>query len=249
MRSTANPRRGPDRKASEAIDSNPSASGPGSDAPSKSKPTPDLPQQNAQQNAERDAAVKSGADSTVNLWTSPVAWIASAGGLGYAPVASGTFGSAGAVLLFWGISGLTLPFYALTVLTITVLGIWASDRAESLFANKDDGRIVIDEVAGQLLTLIPVLLLASSPVAKEMNVAVGQSAWWVLVVTGFVVFRLLDIWKPGPVRWAERNFRGGLGVMADDLLAGAFGGILMALPCYGLLLRHLDAGALPTWLS
>ncbi|MFP6622883.1 MAG: phosphatidylglycerophosphatase A, partial [Myxococcota bacterium] len=51
------------------------------------------------------------------------------------------------------------------------------------------------------------------------------------VVTGFVVFRVLDIWKPGPVRWAEQRFEGGLGVMADDLLAGVIGGLLLTVSC------------------
>jgi len=174
------------------------------------------------------------------LWTSPVAWLATAGGLGYAPVAPGTFGSAGGVLLFLGLSGLNLPLYALTVVTVAVVGVWASDRAELVFDKKDDGRIVIDEVAGQLITLTPVLVLAGSPVAGPLGLGIGNLTWWVLVVTGFVAFRLLDIWKPGPVRWAEQNFRGGMGVMADDLLAGVFGGVLMTLPCYGLLLHGLS---------
>ena len=50
-------------------------------------------------------------------------------------------------------------------------------------------------------------------------------------MTGFVVFRVLDIWKPGPVRWAEQRFEGGLGVMADDLLAGVIGGLLLTVFC------------------
>lgn len=171
--------------------------------------------------------------------TSAAAWIATAGGLGYAPLAPGTFGSAGAVLLFLGLSGLDLPLYALTVGTIAVLGVWASDRAEAVFGNEDDGRIVIDEVAGQLLTLAPVLVLSGLSVAHEIGVAVGQFGWWALVVTGFVAFRLLDIWKPGPVRWAEQRFEGGLGVMADDLLAGVLAGIVMTLPCYAVLVSRL----------
>lgn len=158
--------------------------------------------------------------------------LGTAGGLGYAPVAPGTFGSLAGVVLFLGVSwlGLSWGLYAASVLSLSLLGIWAAGRCEVLFGKQDDGRIVIDEVVGQLVTLTPVLVYAG---AVETN---GGSAisveWWRLVVTGFVVFRVLDIWKPGPVRWAERRFAGGLGVMADDLLAGAMGGLLLAVPCY-----------------
>ncbi len=107
------------------------------------------------------------------------------------------------------------------VVIVSIVGIWAAGRCEQVFGNKDDGRIVIDEVAGQLVTLTPLLVLASA----------GSRLWWILVVTAFVVFRVLDIWKPGPVGWAERHFEGGLGVMADDLLAGVLGAILMTLAC------------------
>jgi phosphatidylglycerophosphatase A len=175
---------------------------------------------------------------------SPAVWIATACGFGYAPIVSGTFGSAAGVLLFWALSGLTLPLYVLTVVTLSCLGVWASDRAEQLFARKDDGRIVIDEVAGQLITLLPVLALGvvSNPAgAVTVGVDVGNRDWWVLVVTGFVLFRVFDIWKPGPVRWAERNFKGGLGVMADDLLAGVFSALILTVPCYALVLARLGS--------
>ena len=66
------------------------------------------------------------------------------------------------------------------------------------------------------------------------------SFWWLLVVTGFVVFRVLDIWKPGPVRWAEQRFEGGLGVMADDLLAGVIGGLLLTVFCIVLAVTELS---------
>jgi len=104
---------------------------------------------------------------------------------------------------------------ALSWLALLALGVWAADRAERIYG-EDDGRIVIDEVLGQLLTLAPLL-------------------WWGPVslaglVTGFVTFRVLDIWKPGPVAWAERRFEGGAGVVADDVVAGALGAALMALP-------------------
>jgi phosphatidylglycerophosphatase A len=102
--------------------------------------------------------------------------------------------------------------YALSWAALLALGVWAADRAERIYG-EDDGRIVIDEVVGQLLTLAPLLLWGGSSLAA--------------LVTAFVTFRVLDIWKPGPVGWAERHFEGGLGVMADDVLAGALGALLL----------------------
>jgi phosphatidylglycerophosphatase A len=98
---------------------------------------------------------------------------------------------------------------------LTCLGIWAADGAETAFGREDDGRIVIDEVVGQLLTLAPLLPAGAA-----------RSLPW--LVTGFVAFRVFDIWKPGPVRWAERRFRGGVGVMMDDVVAGALAAVVLA---------------------
>lgn len=130
-------------------------------------------------------------------------------------------------MLFFGLSwlGLSWGLYAVVVAGISLLGIWAAGRCETAFDNKDDGRIVIDEVAGQLITLAPVLLYIEGVGSGAAGAT--SFAWWAWVVTGFVVFRVLDIWKPGPVRWVEQRFEGGLGVMADDLLAGLMGGLLL----------------------
>lgn len=98
-------------------------------------------------------------------------------------------------------------------------GIWAAERAERVFGRKDDGRIVIDEVVGQLLALAPLAALAP-----------GSRHHPGLLAAGFLLFRLLDIWKPGPVRVAERAFPGGPGVMLDDVAAG----LLTALAMLGL---------------
>ncbi len=140
--------------------------------------------------------------------------IASVGGVGLAPVASGTFGSAVGVGLYLLLAGLGPWLYLLTTLALLSLGIWAAEEAERVYGRKDDGRIVIDEVVGQLLTLAPLLLP-------------GVPSSVFLLVTGFVVFRVLDIWKPGPVGWAERHFQGGAGVMMDDVFAGVLGAFVM----------------------
>lgn len=164
--------------------------------------------------------------------------------MGYAPIAPGTFGAMVGVLLFVLLTYLGWELYLLTVATLSCLGVWAADRAELYFGRKDDGRIVIDEVAGQLWTLLPLVFLIPLPSLGirplEHNTAdTGFWAWVVLVVTAFVVFRVLDIWKPGPVGWAERNFAGGLGVMADDVVAGVIGAVVVSLPCYASVLYQL----------
>ncbi len=143
--------------------------------------------------------------------------LATAGGVGYAPIAPGTFGSALGVALFVPLSGLHPLLFALTTATLLALGTWAADRAEHFFGQKDDGRIVIDEVVGQLLTLSPLLFFA--------NLAGIQLL--ALLGAGFLLFRLFDIWKPGPVAWAERHFAGGAGVMLDDVVAGALAALVM----------------------
>jgi phosphatidylglycerophosphatase A len=133
--------------------------------------------------------------------------IATGAGAGYAPVAPGTFGSALGLVLYPLFAGLGPWLYALTLLALLSLGIWAADEAERVFRRKDDGRIVIDEIVGQLLALAPLIVLG-----------IAASLGW--LVTGFVVFRGFDIWKPTPARWAERSFEGGAGVMLDDVVAG-----------------------------
>ncbi len=129
--------------------------------------------------------------------------IATAGGSGYAPIASGTFGSAVGLLLWWAIAGMGTAANAIGLVLVVLIGIWAADRAQAIFRRHDDGRITIDEVAGMLLSLL--FLPARAEVAGA----------------AFLLFRLFDIWKPAPARAAER-LPGGLGVMADDLVAGLY---------------------------
>jgi phosphatidylglycerophosphatase A len=143
--------------------------------------------------------------------------LATAAGAGYAPVAPGTFGSAVGVALYAPLSVLNPLLFALTVTAMLFLGIWAADEAERVFGVKDDGRIVIDEVVGQLIALAPLLVFAEPAATRSLP----------LLGAGFLLFRLFDIWKPGPVGWAERRFAGGAGVMLDDVVAGALAGLAL----------------------
>lgn len=161
-------------------------------------------------------------------------WIAVAGGLGYAPIAPGTVGSAGALVVFLGVvawsdsvglgkpEGLSRPdfraLYAGFVAGLFALGAWAAGWAEEDFGRSDDGRIVIDEVVGQLATLSPLAWVAAE--LDFFSLGLG-------VVTGFVLFRVFDVWKPGLIGWAERRIAGGLGVMIDDALAAVYGAVAL----------------------
>jgi phosphatidylglycerophosphatase A len=154
-------------------------------------------------------------------------------GVGYAPLAPGTFGSgvgvgiyllmrAASVQLFasgaaqgWNpevLASLRMTFMLMLVLTLAVIGVWAATRTEKLLGRKDPGIVVVDEVVGQLIAFLFVPF---------------NAAWWV-IITGFVAFRLFDIWKPYPIRRLEM-LESGLGIMADDVLAGVYAAILMSL--------------------
>ena len=124
------------------------------------------------------------------------------GGLGYVPFAPGSAASLPVALLVWGIAPAT-PALVTAVLVATVLGIWAAGREEAYLGRLDPGCLVVDEVAGMLLSLVGLPL---------------HLGW---VLAAFFLFRVLDIWKPFPIDHLQR-LPGGLGVVADDLLAGLY---------------------------
>ena len=132
-------------------------------------------------------------------------------GTGYAPVASGTFGTMVAIPLFILLSQWGTPGVLAGLVFISLLAIPASDHMERSLGVSDPGRIVIDEIAGYLLAM------AGSPVEARY------------IIAGFFLFRFFDIVKPPPVRQAEKYLRGGLGVVADDLLAGVYAWICLRL--------------------
>lgn len=139
--------------------------------------------------------------------------VATAGGAGYAPFAPGTFGSIVGVAVYWLVRSQPVAVQAGALLAIAIVGVWAGDIAVRHFGRDDPSQVVIDEVAGQLLTLL----------------ATGATGWGILV--GFIAFRALDIWKPWPARSLER-LHGGGGIMADDLMAGVYGQLVIRLIQY-----------------
>jgi phosphatidylglycerophosphatase A len=130
-------------------------------------------------------------------------------GVGYLPLMPGTFGSAVGVgvflLLQWW------PAQLVAIVLITWTGIWAASRSEQLLARKDPGIVVVDEVAGQMIALLPVSIF-------------GLGRMWIIV--SFILFRAFDIFKPYPARRFEA-LPGGLGIMADDLVAGFYAAVVV----------------------
>ncbi|GAB0148979.1 phosphatidylglycerophosphatase A [Marichromatium sp. PS1] len=136
-------------------------------------------------------------------------WIAFGFGSGLAPRAPGTFGTLAAIPLYLLFAGLSWPFYLGLLVLATGIGIWACGRTARELGVHDPSAIVWDEFAGFWLTM-----------------AVAPAGWgWILA--GFLLFRLFDIWKPWPVRLADRHVEGGLGIMLDDLIAGAMAALVL----------------------
>ena len=153
--------------------------------------------------------------------------------VGYLPLAPGTWGSMVGVAIYllfwlaethfgiyllhknWNAEQITAWIHAVNVtifLVFCLIGIWAAGRATKLFQSKDPRKVVVDEVMGQLLVFM----------------FIPFDVHWYYVVAGFLLFRLFDIWKPYPIDFLEK-LPGGIGVCADDILAGAYGGVCLAL--------------------
>ncbi len=133
-------------------------------------------------------------------------------GIGLLPKAPGTWGSLAALPFAWLLSLWGGPIALISGAFLVFLGgVWAAQCLENANGLKDPGYIVIDEVAGQWLTLAAV---PADPL---------------LYAVGFVLFRIMDIAKPWPINWLDRNVAGGFGVMLDDIGAGAYAGIALYL--------------------
>jgi phosphatidylglycerophosphatase A len=148
------------------------------------------------------------------LFAHPAGWIATGFGAGLSPLAPGTAGSLLALLPWLLLRELPWPWYALVLVLAFALGVWACDWITRELKIVDPGIAVWDEFVGQWLALMPLLF-------------VSRSTLWIFA--GFTLFRLFDIAKPWPVSWADRTVKGGLGVMLDDVLAGAYAAAALAL--------------------
>lgn len=153
------------------------------------------------------------------LLSHPTGWIATALGAGLLPKAPGTAGSLVALLPWWFLlRDLPIGWYVAVLAVGFALGVWTCGIAGKRIGVHDHGALVWDEVIGMWITLL----------------AAPAQWWW--MPAGFALFRLFDIWKPWPVRLADRRVRGGLGVMLDDVVAGVYA--LIVLQIIALALHH-----------
>ena len=173
-------------------------------------------------------------------------FLATACGLGYIPVAPGTWGSLAGVgltalffrflwygasyVLMFGSRPVFLPYPVVAgalALLIALVGVWSATRAAQFVATKDPQFVVIDEVSGQSVAL---LLGAGETILQHTQIYdVWPIRWhgfvnWKYLLLGFILFRVFDIWKPFPARQAE-SLPGGWGIMADDWIAGVYAAI------------------------
>jgi len=143
-------------------------------------------------------------------FASKVAWtIATWFGCGLVPKAPGTMGTLGAIPLYLLVAHFGQPGVAAAALAVTAMGIWAGSVVARELDKKDPQIVVVDEVAGFLVTMLPV-----------------RDVSWLAVLIGFVAFRAFDIIKPWPARRLEA-LPGGWGIVLDDIAAGVFGALVM----------------------
>lgn len=170
------------------------------------------------QTASRPAAHSSLPAPPTARWA---VWLATGLGAGYLPVMPGTYGSAQGVALYLALAALAAqaPYrpWLLTscVLALVVVSLLIIAAALPHFASDDPSAIVLDEVAGQALTLLP---LAFVPPRSGIP--------WLALAAGFLLFRTLDTLKPFPI-WKLGHLKGGTGVLADDVGAGLVGAVLL----------------------
>jgi phosphatidylglycerophosphatase A len=129
-------------------------------------------------------------------------------GSGYSPFAPGTAGSAVGLLLFWPLRSLSLGAQVAAVLVVSLVGVACAHDVARRIARKDPGLVVVDEVVGMWVTLVGIPF---TPLAAA---------------AGFVLFRVLDVFKPWPARQLEA-LPGGWGIVSDDLMAGVYANLLL----------------------
>ncbi len=132
---------------------------------------------------------------------------------GKSPFAPGTAGTIVGVLLYWGLKNVSPYHYIALTCLLCIVGTWAAGRAEVLLAKRDSPSIVIDEIAGYLISMFMV------------------PGGWRYIIAGFFLFRMFDVLKPWPL-YDLQNVHGGIGVMLDDIGAGVYTNILLQIVIY-----------------
>ena len=146
----------------------------------------------------------------------PYDFIASLGGIGLIPFAPGTFGSIFAWLVFVIMS----HFVNMLIYTIAIvfIAIWVCEKASVNLIQKDHKSIVIDELAGMWVALVPVIWFASDQLERIIYACLA-----------LVFFRAFDILKPFPISYFDKKYKNGFGIVLDDIIAGIFSGVLSVL--------------------
>lgn len=155
-------------------------------------------------------------DKILSLRDRTILFFATAFGAGYAKKAPGTFGSIVGLpfgLLLAG-ANISMAFKVIILLAVIQFGFWITAKTEEIWQTHDDQRIVIDEVVGQIITVMwfpPSIATA---------------------ILGLALFRLFDIWKPGPIGWIDRDGPGAWGTFYDDVVAGIAGALVLYVISY-----------------
>ena len=134
-------------------------------------------------------------------------------GVGYLPLIPGTFGSLLGVGIFLLLNQ-TAAGLLVSIVAFTFAGIWAASRTEQLAGRKDPGKVVVDEVAGQMIATLPLAFFTQWSMRS--------------VMVSFILFRFFDIVKPYPANKLER-LKGGFGIMCDDLVAGVYAAVILSI--------------------
>ena len=147
---------------------------------------------------------------------------ATLGGIGMIPIAPGTFGSVAAWLIFVYLSHF-ISMINMIILTILlcILSIWICNQASKDLENKDHKSIVIDELVGMWIALLPVLFIANSQFERT-----------IYALAALVFFRLFDIIKPFPISYFDKNYKNGFGIVIDDVISG----LIAIIPSYIILI-------------
>lgn len=137
----------------------------------------------------------------------PLHWVSFGLGSGLAPFAPGTWGTLPALLIYYLVSDWPLWWYLALIAVLTLIAIKACDFTSKALGEHDHSSIVIDEIVGMLIVLIPLL---------------GSDWHWGWVALAFVLFRIFDILKPPPIAALDRNIRNGFGIVLDDVMAAIY---------------------------
>lgn len=139
-----------------------------------------------------------------SVWEKPSHFIAFGFGSGAAPFAPGTFGTLMAVPFYLAMQSLSHTMYLLLVVVITLASIWLCHKVTKEIGIHDHSGMCLDEIVGYLVTMY------------------GAPQGLIWIISGVLLFRLFDIWKPWPISYIDAQLQGGAGIILDDVLAGIY---------------------------